>query len=924
MRPEKLTMCAFGPYAQKTEVPFSRFGDHGLYLITGDTGAGKTTIFDGIVFALYGEASGDARKADMMRSDFAAAAEKTYVELVFTCRDQQYTVLRNPEYLRPKTRGEGMTKETADASLRYPDGKVVTGSRQTTRAIEALLGIDRSQFVQIAMIAQGDFLKLLLAGTEERGRIFRKIFDTGSYLNFQKQLKRRLLDTRQMYEELQRSLTQYTEGITLPQEEPDEPEYGVISDRLSELLQRETIYHLEEITDELRKLAVLDERREIQDVEYLAGLEKELLVLQKRLGQEQLARRIRAEIEKRQQLLPELRREEEQCTSRYGEAEKKKPRTETLSREISRLETQMEQYQAYETLIRRIEDLKKSHAQATKRAQEQKAESVRLEAVLAEKQTQMQALSASEQALRLLDEERKRLEIRKKELGRVEELLGQLEIQEERIRSQEAVFLRARDKSTALGKQYVELEAAFLGGQAGILAEKLADGEPCPVCGSRSHPAPARRSAYVPEESELRRLAAERDEALAYSTELSRRLAHERGVEAQCQSALEAWGRREQILRELPEKKQQLVQELDRNTQKQKEQSLAVQSCGRLEAEIRGMTQRLDGLQQQYQECGHQMIRCETELKECLRQSAQLRESLPFEDRAKAGHRLDALRKERQAIEREADMAAKALEAARGRRSEQEKALETLREQVVQTGDSQDDPAFLNGECARLEECRTLTGQRANRRRLRIHANKRVLQQLEKSREQLLEARRQYEMLADLSDTANGELKGRQKLAFEQYIQIVFFSRIILEANKRFSVMTDGRYVLRRRENAGNLRAQSGLELDVFDYYTGRLRSVQSLSGGESFKASLALALGLADVVGQYAGGIRLDAVFIDEGFGSLDRESLNQAIQILNELAGSSRIAGIISHVDELKERIDRKIIVKRGTSGSTLTVNA
>lgn len=203
-----------------------------------------------------------------------------------------------------------------------------------------------------------------------------------------------------------------------------------------------------------------------------------------------------------------------------------------------------------------------------------------------------------------------------------------------------------------------------------------------------------------------------------------------------------------------------------------------------------------------------------------------------------------------------------------------------------------------------------------------LTANEKIFRQLESSSKKLQEANREYEMLAILSDTANGELKGKQKIAFEQYIQIVFFGQIIREANKRFSVMTDGRYLLKRREEAGNLRSQSGLELNVFDYYTGRIRSVQSLSGGESFKASLSMALGLADVVQQYAGGIQLDAVFIDEGFGSLDRESLNQAIGILNELAGSRRLAGIISHVEELKERIDKKIVVSKGPEGSSLTL--
>ena len=260
------------------------------------------------------------------------------------------------------------------------------------------------------------------------------------------------------------------------------------------------------------------------------------------------------------------------------------------------------------------------------------------------------------------------------------------------------------------------------------------------------------------------------------------------------------------------------------------------------------------------------------------------------------------------------------LEQCRTRVKAEQSALEALQQQAVQ--ETCEEPELLKSRKELLTQQKTDLDQQQRQRHALLQTDERILSHLKKNSRQISQAEEQYRTLAALSDTANGELKGRQKLAFEQYIQIVFFTQIIREANKRFQAMTDGRYLLKRCEEADNIRSQTGLELNVYDYYTGRMRSVRSLSGGESFKASLALALGLADVVQQHAGGIQLDTVFIDEGFGSLDRESLNQAIRILNELAGTSRLAGIISHVYELKERIDRKIVVKKGTTGSSLSL--
>lgn len=1134
MRPERLTMCAFGPYAGRVEVPFSEFGTHGIYLITGDTGAGKTTIFDGIVFALYGEASGDVRRPDMLRSDFAEASVKTYVELEFTCRGRRYKVVRNPEYMRPKTRGEGMTKEAADASLTCPDGRVVTGNRQTTKAVTELLGIDRSQFVQIAMIAQGDFLKLLLAGTEERGRIFRRIFNTDCYVTFQKELKRRLLETKRGWDELQRSVRQYADGILLPPEEVSLPsgqettedsilpsgqvakriflqteqettEESVLSSgqeaaeriflqteqeiteesilspeqetvragcasesflvarsqnaaaRVRELLEAGGTFRLPELLEVLRTLLEIEKQRQKECSREAAAVERELFEVQERLGRQKIAEQVLTEIGKKQKLVEKLEEEEKEWSTLLQAAKEREPEAESAARQAAVLEQQLPRYEQLDAFLAEGRELEKKKA-----SEEKHGEKLRLMA----EQT-ARKLTAGEQCFEELgvpEQELVRLELQeagcarqREELAKLERMLQTESRQRKLVSSAEQAFVRARETSTALGKQYVDLEAAFLSGQAGILAQTLEEGQPCPVCGSREHPDPAVRSAHVPSEKELRELGERRDTALAETTRLSGELAGVRGQYNESRRQLEEWCAAAGVVGSSVDAARSYLQEqtsrLGRNEESNHAQRTILEAAlvekQRLAEALPLLKKQQEEQRQAQEESARILVKLSAEAAAAGKQAVNLRAELSYENRRAAQRSLADLVKCRERIEREIRDAEEQLQRRRTAKAAELKTLESLRRQAVKvirgmekdlrdmdaedkvpegedsirlavgteavmdvgasgkvdadTGEQMEsgvdagaqkesgvdtsiqmkvgvyagaqmevsvdmgeqmesgvdadgqmeasvdagaqieanmNTGALNiiglGSSARILAWKNyLLARRAalltrksglerlaQQRHTLLETDGKILRQLESGSRKLLEAEQGYELLAGLSDTANGELRGKQKLAFEQYIQIVFFGQIIQEANKRFSVMTDGRYLLKRREDASNLRSQTGLELNVFDYYTGRLRSVQSLSGGEAFKASLSLALGLADVVQQYAGGIQLDAVFIDEGFGSLDHESLNQAIRILNDLAGSSRLAGIISHIEELKERIDRKIVVKKGTAGSTLAL--
>ncbi len=954
MRPEKLTMCAFGPYAGKVEVPFSEFGTHGIYLITGDTGAGKTTIFDGIVFALYGEASGDVRRPDMLRSDFAEASVRTYVELEFTCRERRYKVVRNPEYMRPKTRGEGMTKESADASLTCPDGRVISGNRQTTKAVTELLGIDRSQFVQIAMIAQGDFLKLLLAGTEERGRIFRKIFNTDCYVAFQKELKHRLLETKRGWDELQRSVRQYTDGILLPTEEPALPSEQSAAARIQEILEAGGTFRLAELLEALRTLLEDEKQRQKVCSREAAVVERELSEVQERLGRQKIAEQVSAEIGKKQTLVEKLEKEEKEWSTLLRETQERAPEAESAARQAAVLEQQLPRYEQLDAFLAESRELEKKKSSEEKHGEKLRLMAEQAAGKLAAGERRLEELGAPEQELVRLELEEAGCARQREELAKLDRMLQAESGQRELVDSAERAFVRAREKSTALGRQYVDLEAAFLSGQAGILAQTLAEGQPCPVCGSREHPSPAIRSARVPSEKELKELGKRRDAALAETTRLSGELAGVRGRYNESRRQLEEWCAAAGIAENSVDAARIYLQEqgslLDGREEAGRVQRASLEAAI---AEKRTLADSLPLLRKQQEEqrqaleeSARILVKLTAEAAAAGKQAADLRTELPCESRRAAERTLADLEKSRETIEQGIRDAGEQLQRRKTAKTAELKTLESLHRQAVKAirGMEEDlrdmDAGVSNiagvGSAARIlawKNCliarrsallarKSDLERAAQQRHTLLETDGKILRQLESGSRKLQEAEQGYGLLAGLSDTANGELRGKQKLAFEQYIQIVFFGQIIREANKRFSVMTDGRYLLKRREDASNLRSQTGLELNVLDYYTGRLRSVQSLSGGEAFKASLSMALGLADVVQQYAGGIQLDAVFIDEGFGSLDRESLNQAIRILNELAGSSRLAGIISHVEELKERIDRKIVVKKGTAGSTLTL--
>lgn len=825
MKPVRLKLCAFGPFAKEAEVCFDKLGAKGIYLIYGDTGAGKTTIFDGITFGLYGEASGTYRKSEMLRSDFANPHEKTYVELEFLYKGESYRVVRNPSYQRKALRGEGVTTEKADADLFLPDGKVISGSKQVTQAIEELLGIDGNQFTQIVMIAQGEFLKLLFAGTEERGRIFRRIFRTEFFESLQKKAKSDFLKSRAAYEEKKQSLLQYISELVCTKE-------SAHYEKMLALKEEGQIHGLLEILDCLKAIIKEDKKLQKQEAKKRNLTKEELGKIQTQLGEiaQTMATisKVVEEVRKKNKDLQQLKRKLEQSR----QLEEKQVETEkNMQMQLSRCEEKLVEKQNVE------EDFHQWKHEKEK-AQE------RLDCLC--------ALEGRQKALETL---------------------------KNHWEESQKTYVAWRDKSKEATTEYENMQQIYLDEQAGILAEQLLDNAPCPVCGSTTHPRPAKKQKNPPTLEQLKRIGKEAKLAQEYTHKTSEAagkkhaqyLAEKKAVLDAAENLLQTTsleGLGERLFAAIQEKKvylQKCENEFKRAEEACKEKKT-------LEAQRKELHTRLEtykGAQDENKESNHRLqIQIEALKAECgVLQMQYGKKEQAAEEMVEEANTLNERKKVLLVQEKE-----------------QEERLQSLFNRLETNG--------------RLANC---------------------LQQGKKDMEHLEE---EYLWRENLSDTLNGNLTGRQRIAFEQYIQGAYFRQVIEEANKRFSHMTANRFQLLQRTEAKDNRRQSGLELDVFDRYTGKRRSVNTLSGGEAFKASLSLALGLSDVMQRFAGGIQMDTMFIDEGFGALDEESLEQAIRVLQELSKGNRLVGIISHVSELEQRIDKKIIVKREQTGSSVAL--
>ena len=918
MRPLKLTLSAFGPYAGVMELDFETLGTGGLYLITGDTGAGKTTIFDAISFALFGEASGGNREPGMLRSKYADPSTPTEVTLTFRYAGKEYTITRNPEYMKPKTKGkdkgDAMTKQTAGATLTYPDGHLVTKPKEVNTAIRDILGLDREQFAQVAMIAQGDFLKLLLADTKERQKIFRNIFHTNLYVELQDQLSKQASKVKYQWEDVRDSIRQYIDGI-LCDEESEHAE--VIRQSKDGTLPIEEV--LTALDALLESDASLRDKLEGSLQETDIALEGTVALLTKAEARE----KIKKDLAKAEEKEVSTKLLLQQSQKALEEEQAKKPRQEQLSREITAIDLSLKEYD-------RLAELESALLNANTQKSKAKADS----AAAAESKTALVAeidtLKEERKSLENIGAEKEKLLRQKQEqhqkrtdLQKLIADIAQYHTQQKSWETAQQLYLAAYDNSSDLQQEYDVKNKAFLDEQAGIIAGRLKEGKPCPVCGSVHHPAPAVMADTAPTEAEVKKARKEYEKAVKETEKASSTAAKEKGkvstleetllkqideqlhlreIDLAEPSAREIVSDLNDSINELEVRIGQIAKDLDRK-------NLLDELIPKKEKELSATEEKLTIAKEQAASSA-------ASIQSLTEQIAELKEKLIFENKSAAMVQRNSLDAERKAMQSALEAAEKNYLACKDELTGLSASAQELKKQLTESAEIDIQAQQEEKDALSLQKAAVLKEQKAVH--TRIASNTSCRKNIRSKSAELSQLEEKQKWLRALSDTANGTIKGKEKIMLETYIQTTYFDRIVARANVRLMKMTGGQYDLKRRKTADTMRGQTGLELDVIDHYNGTERSVKTLSGGESFKASLALALGLSDEV-QMSTSIQLDTLFVDEGFGSLDPESLNQAYNTLAGLTEGNRLVGIISHVAELKERIDKQILVTKEKSGGS-----
>lgn len=1044
MKPLILTVSAFGPYADSQEVNFSLLKEQ-IFVISGPTGAGKTTIFDAISFALFGEPSGSSRDRDSLRSDFALPETQTFVELEFELRNKLYKIKRSPQQEQKKLRGEGFTIKNAEAELLMPDGTLITKITSVDEKINELLGINKSQFKQIVMLPQGEFRKLLEADSNERELIFRKIFGTEGFAAIQKRLDDESRELYRAVHDIKMQIDTHIKHLDLAEDQG-----------LEEIRTAKDI-NIEHFIEEVKELSQKDQAQMA-----LLKSESDLGIVRQGELKEEIAKyneinkkladreQVRQECAHMQAGLDEIRRkeisleyarkalpigeiDEQYKKSRRNieikdgelvEAEKKTEkdkiiyatRRELLNKEKER-EPVRKSYESeisvLDSMIPKVEQYEKSMA-ALESAKTRNTETIRLfednmnklertkENRKRLEETLKQLYAAETESIRLDNsiKENKKLLF---ELDDVKKLIIEFLEQNKAYEAKKSEF-EAFEAEFVTFRSRLELqEDCYIRGQAGILAKTLQSNVPCPVCGALEHPNPAKVLKDIPEEEQLKLLKQQytalsetRTDKMKYLSGLNGNLTSRKteilnklytlnyrsdieikeaeapvrepdgetygyavisrmleielnkinnkgseikkvtlGLMAEHKEKVELTGKKDKLEKEYNETAEELTgyeeavnylnlqklacaEELTKlNTAAEsleKDVPQDIRSVKKLYARISEIKQAVEAIEAQYKKAENDMELAkelmvnsekeaaikETSLKESIEESKELKlllnERLIREGFEDYKHYVEMRKTQAEvtALQQEINLFHQKLTSLKDMLTHLE--IETRELTVKETDILQNEYNILLDKQNRLQQQQSLIFSRNSN-------NSKTLVQLQSIMTELKLLEEKYRIIGELARVAKGD--NSQRITFERYVLAAYFDEIIAAANLRLGKMTGSRYALKRKEDKGKGRAQQGLELDVFDNYTGKARHVKTLSGGESFKASLSLALGLADVVQSYSGGISLDTLFVDEGFGSLDPESLDSAIQCLVEIQQSGRLVGVISHVSELKERI-------------------
>ena len=942
MRPIKLVMSAFGPYKDEEKIDFKELNGRNIFVISGKTGAGKTTIFDAITYALYGEASGESREVDSFRSDFANDEVETFVELEFELKRETYKLKRIPRQLKKKSRGEGYTEKSAEAILEMPDGKIITKANNVNSKVIELMGITKEQFKQIVMLPQGEFKKLLLADSSEREGIFRKIFDTYDFEKMQTELKEEAKELENRQKESQNEIKTNLKNIigNLNVEIGEYPDIPVVLEELKKLIETDKSNYEKNMLDQKEIDNYLQEIKKVSDLK--EDLEKKKVELIEDL-------KIEEELKEKIQL---LEKELKEAVEELKSEEKNEEYRDKLKLELQNSKT-------IESQIDEIEKLKKErdlNQELLKKVEEMQKKSKQLEV---ENQSEFEKNEIELKQLIDLETQKLKLDnlIKEKEESRIKlrDIYSKI-VEYEKLKSnhktREEEYKKFEIEYEKLKKEQETKEEIYKKEQAGILASNLKDNEPCPVCGSTTHPQKAVliEQNQIPTEEELKKLKEERQE---YEIVKNDKL---------------------KILTELHQDLKNRLEILEESLQSFKEgfETTSYSKTRAQEVKERGikLKEEIEELQKQNNSLNERIKTKETienknlKIKEIINNERKKQENLIEEEKKKIieiqnhSNKIEEFAKKLpQNISSKEEIVKEIGEKDKALRDSIQR-LEILRNKNNELGSA------IEKECGKLEiKTQNIKDKKelilkiekdfkALKLSFKIETDEEIQNQLKEKQIKIEELKKQekeiyaqyknneivfekvtiahkkvekiekrYRLVGELSDLANG--KKSPYISFERYILASYFEDIIDAANLRLEKMTGDRFSLMRKEGKSKGAGQKGLELEVYDNYTDTSRDVSSLSGGESFKASLSLALGLSDVVQANAGGVSLDTIFVDEGFGNLDPQSLDNAIDSLLELQRGGRLVGIISHVEELKERIEAKLEVIGSPNGSKVKFN-
>lgn len=917
MRPLKITMSAFGPYAGEVTLDMQKLGKSGIYLITGDTGAGKTTVFDAISYALYGEASGNYRENTTLRSKYASADTPTFVELEFEYNNEIYKINRNPEYPRPNKRGEGFTKQSANAELVMPDGSVITKIKEVSAKVEEIIGINKNQFSQIAMIAQGDFRKLLNCETNERSKIFRKIFKTEPYHNIEIKLSSLFNELKRNREKEKSGIEQYinqlkcNENDTLSLELERAKSGDVLIEDViklaGEIINKDTLEYtktqknIESINEEIEKInsnIKLYENQEATKKAYAEASAK----------------------------LEELKTKRSECEKAYKSAEAQRERLDDLTRKINLINSKMPKYDELKSLENSINEKTQSFEKSNNSLKLKQQEITLLEKEIDEKSKALEEVKGADLLVQKLTVQKEEINKKAEALKELKTEIDRCKTEQKNLKNAQSFAKSALDEYGALENEYNQIYIAFFNEQAGIIADELKDGEPCPVCGSTSHPNLARKSENAPSQADVesaqnlvKKAQEKADKARDTASALKSRFDE---IAANVKSAAKKlFGTDDNVFDDYNSNINALKKEYDDTLALLKTANEKLNLYQKLDKEIPKIQEKQKSLSDEISTLNTQKASDEAFISENTKRVTSIKSELDFESADLAKDKLkeytnlssdikNAIEKSKNAFD---DIKSK-YDTQKGTKASLENALKEFKEI---------DLASLNEKSLKLNEHKKDVDKTAKSLYSRIESNKLLVDNISEKRDILKGYDDKYVWLKALSETANGDISGKEKITLETFVQMTYFDSIIRKANIRLLTMSDGQYELVRRSDAETLKKNEGLALDVIDHFNGSSRSVSTLSGGESFMASLCLALGLSDEIQSSNGGIKLDTMFVDEGFGSLDGEALDRALSALTSLSQGNRLVGIISHVDALCDRIDNKIVItKDRTIGSNAQI--